>query len=118
MLFFPDSSTVIGGAPKLVVGAPSYSEGRQEFPPRVWYFPEIDASQFTLHILSDTPGGFQWLKYILLMLCNATCRLGNMKHVILLQTVWDFVKAIRAIRNTWVLLMETRVVADGCKDIL
>jgi len=34
--------------------------------------PEIDASKFTLHILSDTSGGFQWLKYILLMLCNAT----------------------------------------------
>ena len=26
--------------------------------------PEIDASKFTLHILSDTPGGSQRLKYI------------------------------------------------------
>jgi len=46
------------GAPRLVAGAPSYSEGWQECPPRVWYSPEIDASKFTLHILSDTPGGF------------------------------------------------------------
>ena len=45
---------------------PSYSEGWQECPPRVWDSPEIDASKFALHILSDTPGGFQWLKYILL----------------------------------------------------
>jgi len=33
----------------------------------VSYSPEIDASKFTLHILSDTPGGFQSLKYIVLM---------------------------------------------------
>jgi hypothetical protein len=66
MLFFPDCSTVIRGAPshvagtpRLVVGAPSYSEGRQECPPNVSYSPEIDASKFTLHILSDTPGGFR-----------------------------------------------------------
>jgi len=58
---------LVVGAPRLVAGAPSYSEGRQECPPRVWYSPAIDASKFTLHILSDTPGGFQWLKYILLM---------------------------------------------------
>ena len=50
-----------------VIRDPRYSEGQQECPPRVWYSPEIDASKFTLHILSDTPGGFQWLKYILLM---------------------------------------------------
>jgi len=49
----------VAGAPRLVVGAPSHSEGRQECPPRVSYSPEIDASKFTLHILSDTPGGFQ-----------------------------------------------------------
>ena len=81
MLFFPDCSTVIwgaprhvtdtprcvAGAPRLVVGAPNYSAGQQECPPRVWYSPEIDTSKFTLHILSDTPGGFQYLKYILLM---------------------------------------------------
>jgi len=39
--------------------------------------PVIEASKFTLHILSDTPGGFQWQTYILLMQCNATHRLGN-----------------------------------------
>jgi hypothetical protein len=63
----PGLSLVLPGAPRLVVGALSYSEGRQECPPRVWYSPEIDASEFTLHILSDTPGAFKWLKYILLM---------------------------------------------------
>jgi len=70
----PDLSPVLAGGPRLVVGAPrpvasapSYSEGRQECPPRVWYSPEIAASKFTLHILSDTPGGLQWLNYILLM---------------------------------------------------
>jgi len=56
------------GTPVAVIWDPSYSEGRQECPPRVWYSPEIDASKITLHILSDTPGVFQWLKYILLML--------------------------------------------------
>jgi len=59
-----------------VIRDPRYYEGRPECPPRVWYSPEIDTYKFTLHILSDTPGGFQWLKYILLMvqqsvtLCN------------------------------------------------
>jgi len=55
------------GSPVPVIRDPSYSKGRPECPPRVWYSPEIDASNFTLHILSDTPGGFQWLRYILLM---------------------------------------------------
>ena len=55
------------GTPVAVIRDPSYSEGRPECPPRVWYSPEIDSSKFTLHILSDTPGVFQWLKYILLM---------------------------------------------------
>jgi len=63
----PGSPRLVVGAPRLVAGAPSYSEGRQECLPMVWYSPEIDASKFTLHILPDTPGGFQWLKYILLM---------------------------------------------------
>ena len=71
----PGAPRLVVGAPRLVAGAPSYSEGRQECPPRVWYSPEIDASKFTLHILSNTPGGFQWLKYILLMLSllNVMC---------------------------------------------
>jgi len=55
------------GTPVPVIRDPSYSEGRQECPPRVWYSPDIDASKFTLHIFSDTPGMFHWLKYILLM---------------------------------------------------
>jgi len=56
------------GTPVPVITDPSYSEGRPECPPSVWYSPEIDASKFTHHILSGTPGVFQWLKYILLML--------------------------------------------------
>jgi len=66
-LVLPELSPALPGARRIVVGPPSYSEGRQEFPPRVWYSHEIDSSKFTLHILSDTPGGFQWLKYILLI---------------------------------------------------
>ena len=63
----PGAPRLVVDAPWLVTGAPSHFEGRQECPPRVSYSPEIDPSKFTLHILSDTPGGFQWLKYILLM---------------------------------------------------
>ena len=77
----PDAPKVLSGLPRCsqtshtqshstpvpVIKDPSYSEGRQECPPRVWYCPEIDASKFTLHILSNTSGGFQWLKYIFLM---------------------------------------------------
>jgi len=46
---------------------PRYSEGRPKCPPKVWYSPDIETSKFTLDILSDTSGGSQWLKYILLM---------------------------------------------------
>jgi len=70
-MFFQDCFTVIGGAP-------SYSKDRAEFSPRVWYSPEIDACKFRLHILSDTLGGFQWLKYILLVFCMATT-IGQIK---------------------------------------
>jgi len=73
-LALPGLLPALRGVPRLVIGdprfltsAPSNVEGRQDCPPRVWYSPEIDASKFTLHILSDTPGGFQWLKYIVLM---------------------------------------------------
>jgi len=66
-LALPGARRLVVGAPSIVTAVPSHSEGRQECPPRVWYSPEIDASKFTLHILWDTPGGFQWLKYILLM---------------------------------------------------
>jgi len=58
------------GTPVPVIRDPSYSDGWPECPSRVWYSPEIDASKFTLHILSDTAGDSQWLKYILLMLMN------------------------------------------------
>ena len=45
--------------------------------------------------------------------CNATCRLDVGQPVILRQWVRGSVRAIRAVRNTRVFLMETRVVADG-----
>jgi len=83
----PGAPKVLSGAPRCyqiyhnhsdgtsvaVIREPSNSEGRPECPPRVWYSPEIDASQFTLHILSDTPGVIQWLKYILLMSMLHNC---------------------------------------------
>jgi hypothetical protein len=47
------------GTPVLVIRDSSYSEGRPESPPTARYFPEIDASKLTLHILLDTAGGFQ-----------------------------------------------------------
>ena len=56
------------GAPIPVIRDSSYSEGRLQCPPRVWFSPQIDASKITLRLLSHTPGGSQWLKYILLML--------------------------------------------------
>jgi len=55
------------GTPVVDIRDPSYAECQMECPPRVWYSLEIDASKFTLHILTNTPGGFQWLKYIVLM---------------------------------------------------
>ena len=80
-LALPSVSPALAGAPRcshtyhnhshvtLVtdIRDPSHSDGRPECPPRVWYSPDIDPSKFSLHILSDTPGVFQWLKYILLM---------------------------------------------------
>jgi hypothetical protein len=46
------------------------------------------------------------------LLCNATRRLGDLKCVILCQRVQGSVRAVRAIRNTPVCQMKTRVVAD------
>jgi len=63
----PGASMLVVGAAWIVAGAPKYLEGQQEYPPMVWHSLEIDAAKFTLHILSDTPGGFQWVIYILLM---------------------------------------------------
>jgi len=57
------------GAPVPVIRDPSYSDGWPECPRRVWFSPEIDASKFTLRLLSDTPGGSQWLKYICWCYC-------------------------------------------------
>jgi len=62
-----DQSSEIPVSPLLVITDPSYSKGCLECSPRVWYSPEIDASKYTLHILSDTPGGSQSLKYSVLM---------------------------------------------------
>jgi hypothetical protein len=45
--------------PVPVIRDPSYSEGRSECPPLVWRSPAIVTFMFTLHILSDTPGGIQ-----------------------------------------------------------
>jgi hypothetical protein len=46
------------------------------------------------------------------LLCNKTHRLGDGKHVILLQRVLRSARAVRAIQNTRVFLRETTVVAD------
>jgi len=55
------------GSPVPVWRDPSYSKRRPECPPRVCFTPDMDASMFTLHILSDTAGGYHPLKYLLLM---------------------------------------------------
>jgi len=55
----------------------SCSEGQPEYTSKVWYFPENDTSKLTLHILSDTPGGSQWLSYILLIYVEKGANLQN-----------------------------------------
>jgi len=65
---FPTSHNRSHGATIPVIRDPSYSDGQPEYPSRVWFSPEFDASKFTLRLLSDTPGGSQWLKYILQMM--------------------------------------------------
>jgi hypothetical protein len=55
------------GTPVQVNGDLSDFEGRPECPPTIGFSPKIYSSKFTLHILSDTSGGSQRLKYILLM---------------------------------------------------
>jgi len=55
------------GTPVSVIRDSSYSKCQLQSPPRFWYSPEIDASKFSLHILSHTPGGSWWLQYILLI---------------------------------------------------
>jgi hypothetical protein len=49
---------VVPGAPNQVISAPSYSEGRQEYPSTVCYSLDIHASRFSLVIFSATPGRF------------------------------------------------------------
>jgi len=55
------------GAPVPVIRDCSYSNARPACPPRVWFSPQVDPFKYTLRLLSDTPGGSQWLTYILLM---------------------------------------------------
>jgi len=51
------------------------------------------------------------------LLCNATRRLADGQRVILRQRVRGSVRAVRAVRNTWVFQTETRVVADVTPQI-
>jgi len=71
-------------SPVPVIRDPSYSEGWPDCLSRVWYSPDIDDSQFTLHILSETPGVSQELKYILLMkkACEVFCNLQETEIMI------------------------------------
>jgi len=52
------------------------------------------------------------------LLCNATHRLGDRQRVILRQRVRGSIRAIRAVWNTRVFQMETRVVADAVKQAI
>jgi len=72
------------GAPVPVIRDPNYSDGRPEFPPRVRFSPEIDTSKFTLRLFSHTPGGSQWLKYILLMYCSQNLHQSRHKKSLVL----------------------------------
>jgi len=76
------------GAPIPVIRDPSHSDGRPECPPTVWFSPDIDASKFTLRLLSHTPGGSQWLKYILLMRAYFWPYL-NVSRKIIVETISD-----------------------------
>jgi len=51
----------------VLIEHPNYSECWQLYSRMIQYSPEIDASKFTLHIISDTPAGILIIKYILLM---------------------------------------------------
>lgn len=50
-----------------VIRDSSYSEHWPECPPTVRFSPNIEASNFTLHFFSHSPGSSQWLKFIVLM---------------------------------------------------
>jgi len=88
VLLYQSSEIPVTSLP--VIRDPSYSEGLPEYPARVRYSPKIDASKFTLDILSDTPGVFQRLTYSLLML--------RTRHSILPKTKRPF-----WIRGDWIL---------------
>jgi len=64
--------SVIPVTPVPVIRDPSHSEHLPEYHPMVWYPPDIDASKYRLHILSDTPGGFYRLEYILMIKDKST----------------------------------------------
>jgi hypothetical protein len=49
--------------------------------------------------------------------CNATSCLGDGSRLILRQRVRDSARAVRAVRNTRVFQMETRVVADAASMV-
>jgi len=51
-----------------VMTVPSYTGGWLVWSLEVLYSPQIDASTYTFHILSGTPGGFERLESIMLML--------------------------------------------------
>jgi len=59
--------------PVQVIRDSCHSVEQPECPPMVVFSADIDSSKVTLHILSDTVGGFQWLKYILLMKVSSGC---------------------------------------------
>ena len=84
MLFFPECSTVIRGAPR-----------RSQVCRR--------RSQTLPGLSPGLPGA---------LLCNATRRLGDGQRAILRQRVRGSIRAVRAVRNTLVFQTETRVVAD------
>jgi len=98
------------GTPVPVLRDPRYSEGRQECPARVWYSPEIDASKFTLHILSDTPGVFQRLEYIVLMYTHCevvgSLRVNSLSHSLYYGTShMQCLCIFRCVRNLLVMVL-------------
>jgi len=50
-----------------VIRDPCFPKGRLNFPPRVWFSPEMDNWKFKPHPLSVTPGGSKWLRNNVLM---------------------------------------------------
>ena len=60
-----------------VITYPSYSEDQPEYPPTVWFSPDMDTYKFTLCFCLYSPGGSQWPKYILLMQCLCFSIIGQ-----------------------------------------